>query len=330
MIFADKRNFGIVTNDFLNSYKIAYATFGSILTAKGNTPPDSTAIDQNTSIALIKCYHEYLERSQIGLNIQNNKECIAINYIDNSLYQSNLNNYGYGYSMLYGNVDTTGTGAGLNSKQLIHLSILELLEKNEMLLFWFLKKGMYIIKDMFIKNKITKLGFSSKQIEIFYIKELSNFPTYFVILIDNNRVIASGCGIADTDKQALTKALEEARLLEWQNKNNSNSSLVKLSANEHKLFIQHINNLINYMPHKQFNNTISEELQIATWIKSLEFRVINIGGAHSSVIIKCISKELFNCLPKLNNLKLSINKEICKVYNLNYELLKEYPECILL
>lgn len=330
MIFADKRNFGIVTSDFLNSYKVAYATFGSILTSEGNTPPDSTAIDKNTGIALMKCYHEYLERSQIGLNIQNNKECIAINFIDNLLIQSKLNNYGYGYSTLYGNVDTTGTGAGLSSEKLIHLSILEVLEKNEMFLFWFLKKGIYIVKNISIEDKITKIGFLSRRIEIFCTKELSNFPTYFVILIDNNRIIASGCGIANTDEKALNKALEEARLLEWQHKNNPNSSLVKLSINEHKSFIAHINNLIIYMDHKQFSNNKIEKLQIARWIKSLEFRVINIGYSHSSVIIKCISKELFNCLPRFSNLTPSINKEICKIYNFNYELLKEYPECILL
>lgn len=326
MIFANKKFFGISESDFIDSPKVAYATLGSVRTIKGNTPVDSTAIDKKLQVALIKCYSEYLERSRMGFNVGLDKKCMVVDMITNVLKPSNHKYYGYNHSVLYGKVDTTGTAAGVNGEMIIKNSFLELIEKNEMFLFWYMKKGNYVIKNSFVRKKISKLGFSSSQIEIFYSDELCTYPTYYVILIDNKKVIATGCGISNSHDKALSKALEEARLLEWQNKNNPNSIYTRMTVEERKQSIVYIELLKKVLPKTSNIERTVLDLKIASWIESVEVMLI----AKNNLVVKCISKDIFNCLPTIENLKKSKNKKIWKIYGCDYSQIENCTPCILL
>lgn len=328
MIFSNN-NFGIVSNDFLNRKYISYANLGSIVTNLGNTPIDSTAIDETKEISFLKCYHEHLERKQIGFQVGLSQKINVLNYIDKNIYSIDKSDFGYGYSDMFGKVDTTGTASGLKSQEIIEVAILELIEKNEMLLFWYLQKGEYVKKDTFIKKIISDMGFSSDRVEIFTCQEISNYFVFFVVLIDQNTVIASGAGISNNQINALKKALSEARLLEWQNKNNKMSSLYMMDLSEKEKVINYLDNLIKVLPIKEIRNNKVHSLVIVDWVESIYINVLNPLNDYSSLTIKCISRELYNCLPLKDNIVKSLNKKISIKYRLSLESLESIPDCIL-
>jgi hypothetical protein len=199
-----------------------------------------------------------------------------------------------------------------------------------MFLFWYLKKGFVIKKDYYITNKLKQYNFSSDRIEIYKCCELSNFITFIVVLISDNKIIASGAGINGDANSALEKALSEARLIEWQNKNNPMSNINNLTVEKNIEVINYINYLNGYLPNINFSSSSQKSLKIPNWISSFDVAVLNSMYDLESLTIKCISKDLFNCLPIKNNILLSLDKKIIQYYNVHISIINKTPDCILL
>ena len=227
-------------------------------------------------------------------------------------------------------IDTSGTASGLKSKDIVDNAVLEIIEKNEMLLFWYLKKGYYINKTELLMKMINNIGFSSEQIEIFYSRELTNNHVFIVILISQGKIVASGAGINKDSLKSLKKALLEARLLEWLNKNNPLSTMSKLDEKEQQNTINYVELLKQDLPHKDFKRTVEKHTVFEEWIKSMDVHVLNKRNNNTSLTIKCISKDLYNCLPLKKNIKDDLNKKIATIYGLEKYVLENTPDCILL
>ncbi len=295
----------------------------------GNTPIDSCAIDSLKIQSLLKCYHEYLERINIGFQLAVAEDVMVLNYIDFQFTSLKRLNFGYGETKLFGKVDTTGTAAGLRSDQVVKAGILELIEKNEMLLLWYCKKGVYFKKNAFIKKTIANMAFSSERVEIFMCQEISNYFSIFVVLISQNSVVASGAGISDSKVSALKKALCEARLLEWQNKNNKLSSYYSMNDYQRSSVLKHINKIVFELPKVDFYEEEVKNLEVVTWVKTMYVHPLNLSNSYGPLIVKCISKELYNCVPLKENIINSLDKAIAKKYKLSDKYLKLIPNCIL-
>ncbi|TKI53327.1 hypothetical protein FC756_24545 [Lysinibacillus mangiferihumi] len=333
MIFTNRNFFGVAIGDFLQENYIAYTSIGRINTTKGMTPAEGTAIDKNKQLSLRKAYEENLERKKIGLQMDNTQTITVYDKIQNKIKKTKRIYFGYGYNEIYGYVDTTGTVSGISSSEATHFSILEIIEKNEMMLFWYKSLGDYIIKDEKLDYLIKNMNYSSETVEVFRAKNLTNFPVYFVILISENKLIASGAGIAETDEAALKKALKEARLLEWLNKDNPLSHLSSISSNENDEILEHLNKMRKDCKNKTIMFKSYEEeavsLQLPDWITSLDFHVLNTKNDCSSLTVKCLSIELINCLPTKDRL-LNKKKVIHDKYNINNDVLSKCPSCLLL
>lgn len=330
MLFIDKKRFGIVAGDFLNSKYIAYSILGSVLTHSGTTPSDGTGIDSVKKMAFIKSYGEQLERKKIGFQVNSSQVVKCVGYFDKEIVNVDMHNFGYGKSLIYGHIDTSGTASGLKSKDIVDNAVLEIIEKNEMLLFWYLKKGCYINKTESLIKMINNIGFSSEQIEVFYSRELTNNHVFIVILISQGKIVASGAGINKDSLKSLKKALLEARLLEWLNKNNPLSTMSKLDEKEQQNTINYIRSLKQDLPHKNFKRTVEKHTVFEEWIKSMDVHVLNKHNNNTSLTIKCISEDLYNCLPLKRNIKDDLNKKIATIYGLDDYVLENTPDCILL
>ena len=101
MLFIDKKRFGIVAGDFLNSRYIAYSILGSVLTHSGTTPSDGTGIDSAKKMAFIKSYGEQLERKKIGFQVNSSEVVKCVDYFNKEIVNVDMHHFGYGKSLIY-------------------------------------------------------------------------------------------------------------------------------------------------------------------------------------------------------------------------------------
>lgn len=325
MMFLNKCRFGLTDSAFLGEYHITYAFVDSILTPYGKTPSDSNSIDLKKDIGIIKLYEEANERKRLASGILKNNNCIVFDYLNKCWKEYPSRYYSYGFNDKYGFVDTTGTASGYISKNVVMKGIEELIEKNEMALFWYLKKGYYINSDAVINSLIQKHNLKSKEIGIFECKSLSNMYAYFVLLFDDRRFVASGACASLNSDIALQGALGEAKLLEWQNFNNSRSTAAKLNEKEFQSIYNYY--LILKKRSKYYSRHISETLKFNDWIKTLDIAILNTIDNRKSVTIKCASEELLSCIPRKSNIDQNNCKYSERIKTLEY---KDIPDCILL
>ena len=75
---------------------------------------------------------------------------------------------------------------------------------------------------------------------------------------------------------------------------------------------------------------LDKNFGIANWIKEIYVGLLNKENDYSPITVKCISKELFNCMPQKNYILDSKNKKILKEFDISEKEIKENFECILL
>lgn len=324
MMFLDKCRFGLTDSAFLGEYHIAYAFADSILTPKGRTPSDSNAIDIKKDIGIIKLYEEANERKRLALGLLKDNNCIVFDYINKCWKEYPFRYFAYGFNEKYGFVDTTGTSSGYISRHVLMKGIEELIEKNEMAFFWYLKEGYYINTNTEIKNLIKSLNFKSNEVGIFECRTLSNMYAYFVLLFDNKKFIASGaCTSLDSDI-ALQGAIKEAKLLEWQNYCNSRSISASLKEKEYRNIYDYYLSLKKKS--KYYSSHVTDKLKF-NCIDSLDIAILNTIDNRKSITIKCASEELLSCIPRKRN----IDQSNCKCSKIIKGLEYNYiPDCILL
>lgn len=180
MFMKQNHEFGITTNIQRHQNKIAYCNSYRLKKNEYYAPSTGCAIDKFNQMAVLKSYNEFLERFRLGIGGLS-KENIQINY---------------GYNENYGVIDTTGTASGKISKEIIYKAKTELIEKNEIFLFWYTKdSNFYVVNQSFeIKNFIKKLNFIAQEHIIFCIRNLSNL--YTILCISFKESFLTGCGVA--------------------------------------------------------------------------------------------------------------------------------------
>lgn len=305
---------------YLNNYQIAYALLGSNNHNKKLTPNTPSAIDLKKYTAIKKMHNEHLERSRIGYNYLD-KECISFDVINGLTKVRTRNDFCYGYNSTFGYLDTTGTASGLYSKQLISKAMNELIEKNEMLLLWYLKKGHQLVIDNDIKNLISRIGFYSNEVFVFLSDYISNVYTIAVVLFHKNQLMATGISLNEDENVGLINALMEAKLMESIFLEDSLNTYKDLFSKEdyEKIYEQIITfsakfNKINY---KQLSK---KNIVLGNWVNNLEVAMLNIHPTEELATIRCCSTDLVNAIP-LKEYLLESNKKILFKFGITNEYL---------
>jgi len=332
MIFATKGNYGLVDSNFTGNYKLFYAYLDSFREGRKASPSDATSIDVLKRLLVIKTYNEHSERALMGA--QQDIECEAINFIDKSIHKLNQYDFSYGFNPRFGISDTTGTASGHISRIVLKKAVLELIEKNELFLFWYGKHGVYIEPDNYIRSMVCDMNFISPFADIFLCNELSNFFTAIVILRSTGRLTSSGIAISSNLDDAISHALQEAKLLEWCHYGNTKSPFEKTSDEVNLQIVEHIDSIkSSYTSYESIKKQYSNDddiLKINDFVKSIYFRVLNLGIGKRELTIKCISEELFNCLPRTDRIKQSMDKKIIKHFGLDLIDIDGIPNCVLM
>ncbi|MBO6154226.1 MAG: YcaO-like family protein [Lachnospiraceae bacterium] len=320
MIFAKRKDFGVSEEVYIGSLHKSYINFSSVKTNIGFTPGNATAISYDKKMALKKCYSEYLERFAMGLFIDERNITSSFDFLSNKIVYEERMNFAYGNNCI-GHSDTTGTAAGYDSEKIIEKALCELIEKNELFCFWYGACGSeIIIRDRMINTLIKDAGFISDEIRFFRLNQISNYSTVLVLGFENKHLITSGICCSNNLREAICGAIEEAKIIEWQQYKNEQSVFNKINE-------EYINDIYKRIIRPivvvgdLYKNDLSEEgLCIKPWVKSIRVKMIYGDSKYGLKVIKVVSNELLNSLPTLKNINSNLDKEIVERFFINKEL----------
>lgn len=317
MLFSNIKNIMIVNNFYLNDYTSVWGKIEANIIEGYLMPNSCSAVAKNISVGLAKQYNEYLERYRIGLNTFCDEELVCFNLLQKEEIKINRKEIGYGISERWGLLDTTGTASGYGTKKIINKAVSELIEKNELALFWFKTMGNSIRNCSIINKKIAEFGLQKRNIFIFSASNISSATAIMVIIFDEKRnYLASGIALDISPDIALHNAMAEAKLQLIINAVNYNTSFV-LNEKENKAIYSHILYLKESTKMIEFSELRkAEKLQVKPWIANIYIALLNSHYNQITTTIRCFSDYLMNCVPTIDNINKCENNIIVSKYNL--------------
>ena len=270
-------------------------------------PYSSSACDHSRLISLKKLYSEHIERSRLSYIYGDEDKIAYVNLLDETINYISKSSLTYGTNSDIGYVDSTGTAFHPNSSQLsIKKAISELIEKNELLLFWYLELGEKIdVEDPMIKKIIDDFNLSEYEIFLFKVQNISSWFTVVGVMFQNGKIISSGISCHEELKKALICAITELKIIRVLN-----------SFTYFNVFPKHRDfNAKLYQKIKKFNfkkTLIGKRKEIQKYNLGLNKEIQNLNVAFISNnknygVVSAFSDSLIKCLPTKQNLELCKN-----------------------
>lgn len=330
MIFSS--NVTIQPTDFLNNYKTICGSIKKVMIDKSFLPSIHSSIDLSSKLAVIKYYNEYLERTRMGFCTVARKDVQTFNSVSNESILVPRRELGYGNNLIFGRVDTTGTASGICSKKIKQKALSELLEKNELMLMWYGLRGRSVKIDQRIQDLFQNIGLHSENIFLFASKNISSGTAIVAVLFHRNKVVASGVSLSHQVLAAVRNAVLEAKLLERIFRENTISPYYNYSNEQHESLLSYCTYMRDTMEPISLNELCDQESQClvtADWIKDIRFAVLNTHIFQETLTIRCISKDLLNCIPTKPNIERCLAKNIVVRFGIKKQL-THTPNCIVL
>lgn len=322
------RLFNIPKKIYTNSPSISYNIFENHHINNHKGPSGCLATDNSAKISFLKSYSELLERRTLMVSYIKKDKIRVFNLVNKKIETIDSKKSRYNNDVRYSS-DTTGTSAGLKSQDLIIKSILELLEKNSLFLFWYCNFGNEIILTNYhteYTNTILRAGFKIRSYSVEY---FPNTITIISLIIDSKEtgIVSSGINCHTHAEQALENSIQEAFLLLFQE--NIVQKTVQSKSIEY-----------NYLQSKKLKKISVDKLKkkytiitndpdfiinfLPKWIKT----IFIIKLPYKESVIMAYSNELFNSIPDKHYIYLDkeINKRVSKITSLE---LNRIPECII-
>ena len=230
-----------------------------------------------------------------------------------------MEEFGYGKHFL-GHNDTTGTASGDRSDRIIKKAVCELIEKNEVLCFWYGKSGKILNKSDYIEKLVKSMGFLASEIYCFLLNEISNFPTIIVLGFYEKKLITTGVSCSDNMTNSIYFALQEARIVEWQQYNNRFSNFSHYTLEEQEDFYEIAMNRKDTLEKVEILQYEKNCLILANWIKDIKLKLLFSDIRIGVKTVKCISENLLSSLPIIENISESLDKEVVKRYYKNKKI----------
>lgn len=330
MLFASERYYHLESCDFLNQERTAAVFLGGFLTGDKLSPLDGSAIDQNKQRAYLKAYSEHAERALLNI-YQEYQQVQALQILTGEVVTCPSSDFSYQDEMYRKRNDTTGTGAGVASGQMIKKATCELLEKNELMLLWYAQCGRRLLLADQIKEQASKLGLNTDLLYIFVCQNLCNRPTVIVAVANDRRLLSSGIALSDDFDTSLQLALEEARLLQLANSlENPTAVLNQINEQTHQAVVNHLQHLNATLEVYQPVSAPPQGFTLASFITDLRVHLLNQGLGNRPATIKCVSNQLLNYLPRHHNMAISQDLLILEVYRITTEQWQTVADCMLL
>lgn len=309
-------NYVISNSDFLSRGSILLGSLKTIHVNQKLIPYTSSAYDLQLNTCLLKFYSEFLERSGIGYLSEDFSKFSYTNIISGQIGRIVKNELFYGKSNIIGYVDTTGTASGKkDSNRIICKAISELLEKNELFLFWYRKKGYRLNLNYKMKKLFEMNGFKMYENFLFRINNLSNWTTILHIVFKNNKLVSYGISCHKNISKAIDNAIKEARILRMLNMY-GRKSYFEISSEDNIWLYNWLHTIPIYKENDQVlfeNSSYLAEFDLCLHSKIKEFNIALINSPYSSNIGKTISvysEYLIKCVPIQKNLQYCLDTPI--------------------
>lgn len=150
--------------------------------------------------------------------------------------------------------------------------------------------------------------------------EISNFPTVIALGFNEKKISTTGVACSNNIKSSIAKALQEAKIVEWQQYNNKNSNFSKFSSKDQKVFYDTVKEKQNHLKKQTSMDVSPIRLEFSDWIDDIQIRLLYSDKELGIKTIKCISKDLLSALPTVKNISESLDKKIVQKYYKNREV----------
>lgn len=333
MIFCYKgEHFNSRRRIFISDYVITHGCFATYRKNKVLSPNTPSAIDKSMVISYKKMMNEYLERTRIAHNCTST--CRYSLSISNQTIKPIIDSFlNYGFNNELGYIDTTGTASGSNSQSVKEKALLELLEKNEAMIFWFKGLGKVMKGSIELEQLIDSIGFDSDEVLIYSTNNIINIKTLIVILINKGKVVATGVSCHTNEFKALINALREAKLIESIHMDERLNLYDRLlSEKEHFEIIKYLEEITLKMDKFTINdlNQNDKKIILPEWLKDVNYVVLNNNEYQDFITIRCYSRDLFNCVSQKKRISMQNTKMVLRIFSITESELALKPECIII
>ncbi|KJY59035.1 hypothetical protein JF75_05670 [Lactobacillus kimbladii] len=317
MLFKDySKNYVYTDKEMKNKLHIISGSLSMRRSENVVFPYISSAAGKTEQLCLKKMYSEFLERTDVGFlyNISENMTCVNLknSKITNDYLKSSLS---YSKNSVLGCVDSTGTAAGnSDSTSIIKKSISELIEKNELFLFWYFRSGRRLSKRE--TNKFELLcDMCNLKNYMFVSQNLSNWPTVICISVKDNNVVSTGISCQESLNKAIEGALVESKIGRTLNLYQSDT-MYKYDFSDKERIIDFVSNCNFKQRSYKFNKLYPDyNLKTVDWISDINISFIGTRFRRSGKVVTAFSDSLLKCLPTKENLRYSGSVSIVKRYN---------------
>lgn len=304
-------SFGITSMCVTDQWHIGYLNGAKVRKDNYYYPGSGTAISNKQQLTFKKMYSEYLERFLLSIG----------GYTRNGTYIT------YGENIKYGYIDTIGTATGESFTKIINKALRELIEKNELLIFWYSERfnGYKVNFSQFDNKLIKDLNFIANEHHAIALKTFSNYYTVITLSFLDRQLTGCGMSCNFSIEKALHESLLENKLIEWQNFKNDCSKFYHNIQSENKITYDYL-----IMRTKKAKSIISKKDKISHIdiilnkdIPFPEIVLLNKKGNLKTKTIKLVSDFFINCVPNNKNILLSTNQGVFQSININ----NDAPDC---
>ncbi|MDR2832741.1 MAG: hypothetical protein LBV67_03390 [Streptococcaceae bacterium] len=311
---------------FLRVKKVMIGSINTIRIGNKIIPPSASSSDSSKLTCLNKMYNEYLERSHIGFMMDKEDKLTCIDLISSEKHRQKKKNLSYGNNNVFGYIDSTGTASrGESSQLVVKKAIAELLEKNELFLFWYFNLGKRMpSQDDCVKKYIKLYAMESYDNFVFKVRNLSNWFTIIFISFKGEKLISTGICCHENIENAIEGAVKEAKILRVLN---SFRYMEQYSGDFQKKIFAFIHSFKGI--EEKFKPGIAltnYNLLLNDMVKDLNVAFINSNHNNKGKVISVFSTSLIKCLPIKKNLTSCKNVPIVNKYGLLN--IDDYIDCI--
>lgn len=293
---------------YLDKYVTGLSSIYTIHRENKELPYTTSAQGKNLNQLMKKLYSELSERIGFGCYSFMNKNTHILNLNNLGFRNCSTNKLGLGQNEIFGSMDTTGTAAGNKSEKVVKKAVFELLEKNELYLFWYLNNGTRLEIDKPIELFLKRQGMDKFENYFFEVQYLSVYSTIIYIAILKDHIVATGISCANYKYEALKNAIAEAKVVYMFNLRRE-SFFLDYSEDKHKQACDFVrnNNFINNRlkakkieKHSLFNFKLSCEIENLSIYLNCFFNM-----EKSPKIVSAVSTTLLKCAPFKDNIMMS-------------------------
>lgn len=293
-------------------------------------PYTASAQGKNLHQLIRKIYSELSERIGFGCYSFLKKQISTLNLEKATAVKCLTSDLGIGHTRRIGNIDTTGTAAETISTKVIEKAIFELLEKNELYLFWYLNIGERLKNSKVIERFLKRQGMDEFENYFFETQSLSLYPTVIYIAIKDNHIVATGISCTQYKYESIKNAIAEAKIIYMFNLRKG-SLYLDLSKEEHHeacKFVQTNKFVSRRLKAKMLSTSNMLNLKLTCEVKDINICLNTFLKTIKEKIVSALSTNLLKCLPLKENILLSNSNLFLKKHPCSS--LQSHVDCIVI